>query len=104
MSVYGEWKAATISSGASISSEVDLGRDYDYLSVEIPGMDVCKLYLQVAEISGGTFYDLGKDTTTNEEQFNRADVWRVGGWRYVKVVATKTQNAERLIRIRGMRY
>jgi len=104
MSVYGAWVAATISSGTSSSAAVDLGREYDYLSVQIPGMDSCKLYLQVAEQVGGTYYDLGKETTTNEETFNRADVWRLGGWRFVKVVATAVQSGDRSIRICGMRY
>lgn len=104
MSVYGTWTATTIGAGASSSAAVDVGRDYDYLSVEIPEMDSCKLYLKVAEVLGGTYYDLGKETTTDEETFNRADVWRLGGWRYIKVVATASQVEERLIRVRGMRY
>ena len=104
MSVYGEWKAATILVGASSSSAIDLGREYDYLSIQIPGMDACSLLLQVAERLGGTYYNLGKDTTTDEETFNRADVWRLGGYRFIKVVASRAQTAERLIRVCGMRY
>jgi len=104
MSVYGQWKAATIAAGATKSAAIDLDREYDYLSIQIPAMDECKLYLQVAETTGGTYYDLGKDTTTDEEIFNRADVWRLGGYRFIKVVATTGQTAERLIRVCGMRY
>lgn len=104
MSVYGTWLPATIAAEATSSAVVDLGRDYDYLSIEIPEMDSCKLYLEVAERTGGTYYDLGKETTTDTETFDRADVWRLGGWQFVKVVASATQTAERLIRIRGMRY
>ena len=104
MSVYGAWTATTIASGGTSSSAVDIGRDYDYLSVEIPEMTACKLYLKVAETLTGTYYDLGKETTTPEGTFNRADVWRAGGWRYIKVCATVGQGAERLIRVRGMRY
>lgn len=104
MSVYGMWKTATISANQTVSSVVDLGRDYDYVSVEIPSMDTCKLYLRVSEIEGGTYYDLGKDTTTNEENFGRADVWRLGGWRFIKIVATQPQTSSKAIRVRGMRY
>jgi len=104
MSVYGQWQAATIAAGAASSSVIDLGREYDYLSVQIPAMDSCKLHLQVSEKSGGSFFDLGKETTTNEETFNRADVWRLGGWRFIKVLSTVTQTQERLIRVCGMRY
>ena len=104
MSIYGSWVAATIAADAFSSAAVDVGRDYDYLSVELPGMTTCKLYLQVAELLAGTYYDLGKETTTDLENFGRADVWRLGGWRYIKVVSTVAQSEEVLIRVRGMRY
>ena len=105
MSVYGSWQATTISVGASVSAAADLGREYDYLSVQIPAVsDACKLYLQVAERLGGTYYDLGKETTTNEESFGRADVWRLGGYRFIKVASTKSQSSDWPIRVCGMRY
>lgn len=104
MSVYGKPIAATISAGTSTSDAIDLGREYDYLSVQLPIMDECKLYLKVAEKLADTYYDLGKETTTDLETFDRADVWRLGGWRFIKVVATASQTAERLIRVTGMRY
>ena len=104
MSVYGQWLAATISAGSDRSSAIDLGREYDYLEIQIPGMDACKLSLQVAEKLGDTYYDLGKDITTNEETFNRADVWKLGGYRFIKVVASKSPTSDALIRVCGMRY
>ena len=104
MSIYGKWIDATISAGATESAVVDLGREYDYLSVKIPAMDVCKLYLKVAEMTGGTYYELGKETTTAEETFNRADVWRLGGWRFIKVATSNPQTVSRTIRVCGMRY
>ncbi len=104
MSVYGVPKAATISANGTTTSAIDLGREYDHLSMQIPPMDACKLYLQVSETLGGTYYDLDKDAMTEEETFNRADVFRLGGWRYIKVVASKPQTAQRLIRVFGMRY
>lgn len=104
MSVYSQWLAATIAAGASTSAAVDLGASYDFLLLQIPPMDTCKLYLQVAEKVGDTYYNLGKDVTTDEEDFGRADVWKLGGFNFIKVVATTTQIAERLIRVKGMRY
>lgn len=104
MSVYGTWVPATIAEGASTSTVIDLGRSYDYLMVIIPPMDACELYLQVAEQIGGTYYDLGRDTATDKESFDRAAIWMLGGFQYIKVVATQRQSAQRLIRIRGMRY
>ena len=121
MSVYGKWVAATIAATASESSAIDLGREYDFLSLQIPEMDNCILYLKVAEIEGGTYYDLVSEearlTIFNEaneleegeveeieSKGNRADVWRLGGWRFIKVVSSVAQSAERLIRVCGMRY
>ena len=104
MSVYGQWLVATISAGAKSSSAIDLGKEYDYLSIQIPAMDACRLYLQVAEKIGDTYYDLDNDTTVNDETFNRADVFRLGGWRFIKVVASKVQTSAVLIRVAGMRY
>ena len=104
MSVHGKPIAATIVQGGTSSSAIDLLREYDFLSMEIPAMDACKIHLQVAETLGGTYYDLDKDAMDFEETFNRADVFRLGGWRYLKVVASKPQTAQRLIRVFGMRY
>ena len=103
MPIYGEWQAATISSSESESSAIDLGRDYDFLSVQIPVMDECNLSLRVAEQLAGTYYELGKDKATDEETFNRGAIWILGGWRFIKVIASKAQSADRLIRVRGMR-
>ena len=104
MSIYGRWKAATIAASGSKSSIVDLTRSYDRLTLEIPLMGECKLSLEVSEDLDGPYYELGKDTTTDLETFNRADVWQLGGWRYIKVVSSAQQSAERLIRVRGMAY
>jgi len=127
MSVYGSWIAATIASGGVESSAVDLGRDYDWVSIQIPVMNGGQIYLKAAEITGGTYYNLGGDETTlhemtafkakpveeeytaedikeDAEVYNRADSLRLGGWRFVKVCCTSPQSAERLIRVRGMRY
>uniref|UniRef100_A0A6H1ZY51 Uncharacterized protein n=1 Tax=viral metagenome TaxID=1070528 RepID=A0A6H1ZY51_9ZZZZ len=105
MSVYGTWKAATIASAASSSAEVDLGRDYDFLEIQIPPLDAAStIKIQVAEKTGGTFYDLGDGITTDAGTHNYADVFNLGGYQYIMVVADNTQDAQRLIRVRGMRY
>ncbi len=104
MLVYGKWVDATITAGSNVTSAIDLERDYDYVSVIIPAMAECKLWLKVAERTGSDYYDLGKDTTTNEESFNRADVWRLGGYQFIKVASSVNQPNAVTIRIRGMRY
>ena len=104
MSRYGQWVATTISAGGSKSTAIDLGIEYDNLSVTIPPMDECKMYLQVAELLAGPYQDLGKETTTDLETFDRGAAWTLGGFRYIKVCSTEPQTAQRLVRVKGMRY
>jgi len=104
MSVYGEWKAATISPGSTESSAVNLGRDYDYIEIQIPEvMGERKLSLKISETLAGTYYDLGKDVTTDSELFGRADVWKLGGYQFIKVVTSAGVATDWLIRVRGTR-
>ena len=105
MSLYGEWKVATISQDGTSSDEVDLGRDYDYLEIQIPTLISCTIKLQVAEKSEGTFRDLGDAVTTDAGTHNYHDVFSLGGWQFIKVVSSETQTgSDKLIRVRGMRY
>ena len=103
MSIYGEWKAATVTAGTS-SDEVDLGRDYVFLEIQIPTMTSGTIKLQVAEKTGGTFYDLGDGITTAASTHNYADVFKLGGYQFIKVVSSVTQSGTVLYRVRGMRY
>lgn len=103
MSLYGEWKAATITDGTD-SSEVDLGRDYDFLEIQIPTLDSCTIKIQVAEKTGGDFYDLGDGVTTALGTHNYADVFKLGGYQFIEVIASQAQTGSKLIRVRGMRY
>jgi len=103
--MYGSWKPATIETDDTSSAEVDLGNDYDYLEIIIPTLISGTIKIQVAEQSGGTFYDLGDGVTTATGTHNYADVFKLGGYRYIKVVSSVTQTtSDRLIRVRGMRY
>jgi len=104
MSIYGEWLAATIESDGTSSGQVDLGKVYDFLDIQIPTMTACTIKLTVAEKLGGTYRDLGDGVTTDSGTFDRADAFKLGGYQYIKVVASKTQAAQRLIRVRGGRY
>ena len=105
MSVYGVWLAATIEAGNTSSAEVNLGRDFDFLEIQIPTLISATIKIQVAEIAGGTFYDLGDGITTADSTHNYADVFKLGGYQFIKVVASATQtSSDRSIRVRGMRY
>lgn len=104
MSLYGSWKAATIANNGTSSAEINLGRDYDYLEIQIPTVTSCTLKVTVAETTGGTFRDLGVGVATDTTTGAYHDTWKLGGWQFIKIVSSAAQGAERLIRIRGMRY
>jgi len=101
---YGEWLAATIAKSASSSAEVNLGKEFDFLEIQIPTIDSATIKIQVAETSGGTFYDLGAGVTTPSGTHNYADVFNLGGYQFIKVVASAAQTTAAVaIRVRGMR-
>jgi len=104
VSLYGTWTAATIANTAKSSAEVDLGRDYDFLEIQIPTLTSGTLKIQVAEKTSGSFYDLGDGITTASGAHNYADVFHLGGYQFIKVVSSATQGDDRLIRVRGMRF
>lgn len=105
MSVYGQWLAATIDEDGTTSDEVDLGRSYDFLEIQIPTLISGTIKIQVAEATNGTYYDLGDGITTASSTHNFADVFKLGGWQFIKVVSSVTQTgSDKSIRVRGMRY
>ena len=106
MSIYGEWLAATIvtSGTGKTSAEVDLGRDWDFLEIQIPTIQSGTIGIEVAEKTSGTFYALGDGVTTDASTHNYADVFKLGGYQFIKVVCSFQQTTQRLVRVRGMRY
>lgn len=103
MGSFGSWMDATISANTQRTPAIDLGSEYDYLVLLIPGMDKCKLWLEVAEQESSTYYELGKGVATDEENFNRSDIWRLGGCKYIKIVSSVVQKTAVTIRLRGWR-
>lgn len=102
MSVCGTWKTATIAASDTTSTEIDLGDNFDFMNVIIPTITNCKLSVQVAQASGGTFYDLGDGTVTSHTiTGNFATVFEVGGYQFVKIKSSVTQAAERSFEVRG---
>jgi len=109
MSFYGNWKTATIGSGGTASTEVNLGdttltRSFDLLEIQIPTVDSCTLKVQTAEGTGGTFSDLGSAITTNTTTGAYNTVFKLGGWQYIKIVSSTAQGTVRTIRVRGMSF
>ena len=101
MSIYGDWLAATIPT--TTSAEVNLGMSYDFLEIQIPTATSCTIKIQVAEATGGTFRDLGDGITTAAGTHNDHDVFKLGGYQFIKVVSSASQS-NLAVRVRGMRY
>ncbi len=104
MSVYGGWRTATIASSDTASGEVDLGHDYDFLDIILPTLTSGTIKLQVAQVAGGTYQDLGDSIVTAVTTGGYSDTFNLGGWQHIKVVSSGTQGAERSILVRGWRY
>jgi len=98
-----DWQYATINLGATTGAAVDLGKPYPYMRAIIPTMDSCYLTIQVSETLTGTYYTLGDSQTTSTGTFNYADTFKIGGYRYVRFVASAAQStAEVAIRVSGV--
>ena len=104
MSVYGEWKTVTVEQDTAKSAEVNLGRDYDYLQVQIPTLDTCNVGIQTSMTAGGTYQDLSSVVeAVGTGAYN--DVWYLGGWQFIKLESSETQSSSAVtFYVRGMRY
>ena len=101
-SVEGLWKAAPIAKGGTTTSTVDLDNVYMYMRVIIPTLDSGTVKVQVAESATSTYYDLSSVTTTSGTH-NYATTFKIGGYRYVKFVASAAQDtAAVVIRCSGL--
>lgn len=101
MSIYGEWLAATIAT--TTSAAVNLGMSYDFLEIQIPTATACTIKITVSETAAGTYRDLGDGITTAAGTHNYHDVFKLGGWQFIKVVSSVSQTSL-AVRVRGMRY
>lgn len=104
MSVYGGWRTAVIDNGNTASAEVDLGHIYDFLDVILPTLTAGTIKVQVAEVMGGTYQDLGDGIKTASTTGGYSDTFKLGGWQNIKIVSSGTQGSERSIKVRGWRY
>jgi len=91
MSKYFEEQTATIAASGTTSDEVDLQENCDYARIIIPTIDSATVKLTVCGTSGGTFVNLGNSVTTATTTGNYATMFKVGGYRYVKVVVSAAQ-------------
>ena len=101
MSLYGSWKDAVVTSPAVASAAVDLGRDFDFLEIVIPSLTACTVGLQVSR-DNSNWDALGDGITTSAGTHDYADVFKLGGWQFIKVTVSVAQTAT--FYVRGMRF
>ena len=89
-SVTGEWQTAHIVKGGTSTNAIDLGADFMYMKVIIPTLDAATVKVQVAESTADTFYNLDAVTTASGTH-NYATTFKLGGYRYIKLVASAAQ-------------
>jgi hypothetical protein len=102
--MYGGWKTATIASGDTASGEVDLGRSFDFLDIILPTLDSGTVKLQVSDVAGGTYQDLGSGVATATTTGGYSTTFNLGGWQHIKVVSSASQGAARSIKVRGWSF
>ncbi len=106
MSIYAkEWVTGTIAAGGTSTGAINLGRDYDYIEVRIPSLVSGTLKVQTSNAIDGTYQDLGLNVTTDATTGAYNDVWKIGGWQFIKIVSSATQTTtDRVFYVRGMSY
>ncbi len=110
----GNWKTALfdISESATLTAEVDLGDVFDTLLIRIPTIDSASISVKVAEASGGTFNDLymtiptsGANIQVKTDKATTAHIIQMplGGFQFIKLLASDAQAADRTFNVCGVR-
>ncbi len=106
MSIFGdEWLTTTIALNGQTSTEINLGRDYEYMNIYVPTIDSANLTFTVSMTAGGTFAQLGASAVTvvagTGGFFTTIEL---GGYQFVKIVASAAQTTlARTFYVRGYR-
>lgn len=99
----GQWASTTIANGATNSATMDLGRVFDLIQFDIPAVNTCAMSLKVCKILAGTFNTLGGSApTVNVGVGSCYETFRLGGYQYVQLISSVTQNANRSVGYRGI--
>ncbi len=101
-SVEGPWLTGYIPKTGTSTATIDLGDAYMYMRVIIPTIDTGTIKVTAAETPSGTYYDLSSVTTASGTH-NYATTFKVGGYRYIKLVASAAQNTAAItLRVSGL--
>lgn len=109
----GRWISVLIDQSVDdvLSSEVDLGDNYEFLTVIQPTLDGAHTVTITAAMgSGGTFYPLhglDGDSTGDHAQITtgatttRAYTFRIGGVQYIKILVSTGVTTDKTFYVRG---
>lgn len=110
MFTEGSWITATIAANATTSAEIDLGRVYEKAVIHVPALTNCKITVQGAIKSAGTFqnvYDQSSGSMqkvwTSEGEGEFMWVVPLGGLQHLKLYSSVAQGSERTFYVRGTR-
>jgi len=93
-----------VSVNATDSEEANLGRECDYLLIEIPTITSANLSLKVSRTSGGTFQALGSGSQLIAAGTGAfTTTVKLGGYQFIKIISSVSQAADITFRVRGMR-
>jgi hypothetical protein len=102
----GQWFPATITlAGAAdntTTGAVDLGADYQYLNIYVPTITSSAISIKVSDSIGGTYATCNLTASAislgTGSQYSSLTI---GGYRYVKVVTSAAQEANRTFLVKG---
>jgi hypothetical protein len=104
------WKTATVSSGGTLSSAVDLEDTFRSLAILVPTIDSGTLSLRVADTYDGTYQDLyvisGNDGDDDQQLCSTTTggmtiIVPFFGFQFVKVLMGGTAGADRTFKLWG---
>ena len=99
-----------VSADDDLSLEVDLGGNFEFLTVLVPTITSSTVTVRVSDRSGGTFYPLYRlddDATgdfvdaTTAAVTSKAVIFRIGGVQFIKIACGSAQAADRSFLVRG---
>lgn len=110
--IAGAWKTVLIDQSVDddLSSEVDLGDNFEFLTVLIPAITNSTVTVHIAKESGGTFfpmYALDDDATgdfthaTTQATTTHAVIFRIGGVQHIKISTGSSQSGDETFYVRG---
>ena len=111
--IAGEWKTVLIDQSVDddLSSEVDLGANYEFLTVLIPTLDGSHTTtVHIAKASGGTFYPIYQLDADGAGDFTQITIgvatshaltFRIGGVQYIKVKVGTGVSTDKTFYVRG---